>query len=407
MAQLKRTLGLGQCVFFGVGSILGAGIYTIIGKVAGWSGNLLWLSFLLASVAALFTAFSYAELSAAFPKAGGEYEYTKKAFGKKAGVITGAVISMNGIISGATVSVGFAGYFTELFSLPMLIASLGIIGLVFLVNVAGIKESSTVNIVFTLIETGGLLFVIFSALSHIGNTSLFKVPDKGPDGFFVGAALAFYAFIGFEEIVKLAEETKNPQKNIPKALFSACAIVMIMYTAVTIAAVSAESPQQLAGSDSPLSDIVSNEYGRTGALIISVIALFSTSNTILSNMLGSSRVLLNVSRETKKLGKLGHVSTGRKTPVAALVLILFLMCGFALIGKIETIAMIANLFIFTTFLLVNSAAIILRFKEEHLKRPFKMPFDIARVPVFPIAAILLVLLLLGFNVYGLLNGEVK
>src|SRR5688500_4938229 len=114
MSGLKRTLGVGQCIFFGVGSILGAGIYTVVGKVAGWSGNMLWISFLLASVTALFTAFSYAELSAAYPASGGEYEYTKRAFGKKIGVITGMVISLNGIISGATVSLGFAGYLSGL-----------------------------------------------------------------------------------------------------------------------------------------------------------------------------------------------------------------------------------------------------------------------------------------------------
>ena len=314
MAQLKRTLGVGQCIFFGVGSILGAGIYTIVGKVAGWSGNLLWLSFLLASVTALLTAFSYAELSAAFPKAGGEYEYTKRAFGKSFGIITGAIISMNGIISGATVSVGFAGYFAELVSLPLLLASLGIIGLIFFVNIIGIRESSIVNIIFTLIETGGLFFVVFSALPHLGGTDYFKMPEQGLNGFLAGAALAFYAFIGFEEIVKLAEETKNPQKNIPKALFSACIIVMIIYTVVTLAAISAVPSQQLSASESPLADIAGTTYGKTGALVISVIALFSTSNTILSNMLGSSRVLLNVSRETSKLKKLSFVSARSKTP---------------------------------------------------------------------------------------------
>ncbi|HYE54318.1 MAG TPA: amino acid permease, partial [Chitinophagaceae bacterium] len=297
MAELKRTLGVGQCIFFGVGSILGAGIYTVAGKVAGWSGNLIWLSFLLASVTALFTAFSYAELSAAFPKAGGEYEYTKRAFGKKAGLITGTIISMNGIISGATVAVGFAGYFAELLPTPTLLAAIGIIALIFLINVSGIRQSSTINIIFTIIEAAGLFLVIYSAFSNPRNIDYFEPSEKGMNGFFAGAALAFYAFIGFEEIVKLAEETKNPEKNIPKALFSASIIVLIMYSVVTLAAITAIPPQQLAASDSPLADIVSNQYGRTGALIISIIALFSTSNTILSNMMGSSRVLLNLGKE--------------------------------------------------------------------------------------------------------------
>lgn len=151
MAELKRALGLTECIFFGVGSILGAGIYTLIGKVAGVSGNFIWLSFLIASVTALFTAFSYAELSAAFPKAGGEYMYARQAFGKKAGTFLGILISLNGIIGGATVAVGFAGYLTSLIDVNPWIASLGIITLFFLVNSSGIQQSSTVNVIFTII----------------------------------------------------------------------------------------------------------------------------------------------------------------------------------------------------------------------------------------------------------------
>ena len=111
MAELNRTLNLSQCVFFGVGSILGAGIYTLLGKVAGWAGNMTWVSFLIASVTAFCTALSYAELSSAMPKAGGEYVFAKKSFGKTVGMLLGWIISLNGIISGATVSLGFAGYF--------------------------------------------------------------------------------------------------------------------------------------------------------------------------------------------------------------------------------------------------------------------------------------------------------
>jgi basic amino acid/polyamine antiporter, APA family len=134
MAELKRTLGLAECIFFGVGSILGAGLYTIIGKVAGLSGNITWLAFIIASFCALFTAFSYAELSAAFPKAGGEYRYTQKAFGKTIGIITGLIVSLNAIVGGAAVSVGFAGYLNTLTDLPLIIGSLGSILLLFGVN---------------------------------------------------------------------------------------------------------------------------------------------------------------------------------------------------------------------------------------------------------------------------------
>jgi APA family basic amino acid/polyamine antiporter len=404
MAELKRTLGVGQCIFFGVGSILGAGIYTIVGKVAGWAGNLLWLSFLLASVTALFTAFSYAELSAAFPKAGGEYEYATKAFGKKTGLVLGSIISANGIISGATVAVGFAGYFAQLLPVSTLIASFGIILIIFLVNASGIKQSSVINVIFTIIEASGLFLVMYVAFPSIGKVNYFEIPEKGMMGFMTAASLAFYAYIGFEDVVKLAEETEKPEKNIPKALFSSCIIVMIMYSLITICAVSVIPSGQLEASKSPLAEIVNTRFGSTGVIIISVIALFSTSNTLLSNMIGSSRVLLNIAQETKSLSRLAYVSPKRKTPIAALVLILIVMCCFALIGKIEVIALIANLFIFTTFILVNLAVILLRQRDKDLNRPFRIPGNINNIPVPSVIGIGMTLILLGFNIYGLITA---
>jgi APA family basic amino acid/polyamine antiporter len=402
MAELKRTLGLGECIFFGVGSILGAGIYTLIGKVAGWSGNLTWLAFVIASLTAICTAFSYAELSAAFPKAGAEYVYAKNAFGKKTGLFLGFLISTNGIISGATVSLGFGGYLFALIGIEMLIASIVIIVILFLVNASGIRESSNINIIFTLIEIGGLAFVIFAALPLIGNVDYFELPSNGIKGLFAGSALAFFAYMGFEEIVKLSEETKNPEKTIPKALFIASIIVLISYTLVAISVVSVLSPAVLGESESPLADVVNSRFGRGGVLAISIIALFSTSNTILSNMMGSSRVLLDMSRETKILRRLSYISISRKTPVGALILILIVMISFALIGNIETIARIANIFIFITFLIVNFSVIVLRLKHKEVKRPFKIPFNIYNIPVTAILAIILIIMLFIFNLSNLL-----
>ena len=402
MAELKRTLGLAECIFFGVGSILGAGIYTLIGKVAGLSGNFIWLSFLIASVSALFTAFSYAELSAAFPKAGGEYMYAKKAFGKKTGIFLGVTISLNGIVSGATVAIGFAGYFAELIGINLLIGSLGIIVLIFVVNISGIKQSSVVNIIFTIIEVGGLLFVIYSAFPSIGKINYIELPPSGYNGILAASALAFFAYIGFEEIVKLAEETINPEKNIPRALFISSVIVIVIYSLVTVCAVSVIPYEELGKSESPLADIIGKKNGKTGVVIISVIALFATANTILSNMLGSSRVLLNMSKETKALKLLSYVSLKRKTPLAALILILIIMCGFALIGNIETIARIATVFIFITFIIVNLSVIVLRIREKEMVRPYRIPLSIKNIPAISVLGILTTLVLLSYSIYSLI-----
>lgn len=401
MAVLKRSLNLGQCIFFGVGSILGAGIYTIIGKVAGLSGNQLWLAFMIASVTAMLTAFSYAELSAAFPKAGGEYVYVKKAFGNVAGTIIGFIIATNGIISGATVSLGFAGYFIQLIPVPTLIAAISILGLIFLINVTGIKESSTINIVFTIIEAAGLFLVIYAAFPSIGDQNILESTDRGLTGLLLAAALSFYAYIGFEEIVKLAEETKDPEKNIPKALFIANIIVMIVYTLVSISVVSAIPASELAGSEGPLADVVGSRFGATGILIISIIALFSTSNTILSNMLGSSRIILNIAREKKAIKKLSYVSPKRKTPVYSLILVVAVMTAFSTIGDIETVALIANFFIFTTFIFVNLSVIVLRKKQKHIQRPFRVPWNVNDIPIISILGIIFTVILLCFNIINL------
>ncbi|MDF3028340.1 MAG: hypothetical protein K0S23_2647 [Fluviicola sp.] len=401
MGKLRRTLGLTEVIFFGTGSILGAGIYAIVGKVAGFSGNMIWLSFAIASLTALMSAFSYAELSSMFPRSGAEYIYVKNAFNKKMALAIALIISINGIVSGATVSIAFAGYFSQLLDINLFLAAFGIICFVWLVNVAGIRQSSVINIIFTVIEFCGLALVIYVAVPYLGKVNYLEMPPGGFNHVLLGAALSYFAYIGFEEIVKLSEETKSPEKNIPKALFSASSIVMVVYLIVAVCAISAIPWDQLGKSKHPLSDIVSNDMGKTGVTIIAAIALFSTTNTILSNMIGSSRVLLHVGEENKKWKWLSVVSSKRKTPVFALILVAGLMIAFAAIGKLETVALIANFFIFITFLFVNISVIVLRVKQPNTARPYKVPLGIYKIPIPSLLGVLLTLLLLGYAVYGL------
>lgn len=397
MASLDRSLNLGQVIFFGVGSILGAGIYTLIGKVAGHAGNLTWLAFLIASFTALLTAFSYAELSAAYPKSGGEYVYVKRAFGQRMGTFIGLVIASNGIISAATVALGFAGYFTELIHLPIWPVAVGILVLLFLVNAIGIQGSSNVNMVLTGVEILGLVVVGAAAFPTLGSVDLLKGAGKGMDGLFFAAALSFFAYVGFEDIVKLAGETRNPQRNIPRALFASSGIVFVIYTALAVLVVGALPWQELADSPAPLSAIVESEWGRAGALFIAVAALFSTGNTMLSNMLGSSRVLSYMGRDVRPMQWMTAVSK-RKIPVRALLLILLVACVFTAIDDIEIVARIATITIFLTFLVVNLSVIALRVKQPDLVRPFRIPFSIGRLPVLSILGVLCTLVLLGYAV---------
>jgi APA family basic amino acid/polyamine antiporter len=403
MTELKRTLGLTEVVFFGVGSILGAGIYTLIGKVAGQAGMLTWLSFLIASLAAFFTAFSYAELSASFPRSGGEYVYAKEAFGKKIGTVLGFLISLNGIISGATVAMGFGGYLSGLLEDHTVWFAMGIALFIWLINISGIRSSSIVNIIFTLIEMGGLLFVIYTAWPSLGTVDYTQLPSGGINGVLAASTLAFFAYVGFEEIVKLAQETRNPEKTIPRALFTSNIIVLIVYGLIALSVVSVIPYETLGKVENPLALVIETSYGQNGIIAISIIALFATSNTILSNMLGSSRVILDMSSDIKALKPFSRIWAKRQTPFAALLLILLIMIGFILIGNIETIALLATLTIFITFIIVNLSAITLRIKRADLNRPHRIPVSIRNIPVFSVLGVILTSVLMIYNVIGLLE----
>jgi APA family basic amino acid/polyamine antiporter len=401
---LKRTLGLGHCIFFGVGSILGAGIYTLIGKVAGHAEGMTWLAFLIASLTAGLTAFAYAELNGMFPRSGGEYVYARQAFGDRVGAALGWVIASNGIISASTVALGLAGYFTQLIQVPLLPVAFGAIVLFFLVNAIGIRGSSTVNIVLTVVELAGLVAVAIAAWPSLGDADLLQMPEAGYNGLFFAAALSFYAYIGFEEIVKLAEETKEPERTIPRALLAANIIVLVVYVGIAILLVGAMPGAELAEQEAPLAAVVEGRWGRTGVVLLSIAALFSTGNTLLSNMLGSSRVLFDMGRDIKLIRWLGHASPKRRTPLRALALILVVCLAFAAIGDIEEVARIATITIFTTFLFVNLALITLRYTDPERERPFRVPGSIGRMPVISVLAILFTLVLLGYAVAAVVEG---
>lgn len=401
MSELKRTLNLTEVVFFASGVILGAGIYTVIGKAAGAGGNMLWLSFIISAFTALLSLFAYAELVSMFPKSGGEFSFVKETINIKWAYAIGIMVALSGIVSSATISIGFAGYFSQLIEFPEKLTALLIIGAILLVNILGIRHSSVVNIIFTILETSGLLFVIYTAAPAIGNINYFEMPQNGVHGILAGAAICFFAFTGFEDAVKLAEETKNPEKNIPKGLFIASIIVICIYLCVAFVVVSMIPFAELANSESPLSTVVEKRFGHTGAMIIALVALFSTSNSLLSNMLGSSRVIYNIGKENNRLKFFAALLPKRKTPWIALIAAAGIAALFSLTGDVKQVALITNFLVFVTFIFINATVIYYRRKNKNRERPFKIPGNIKNIPVLSIVAILLLLILLGYTIYEL------
>lgn len=381
MAHLKRTLGLFEVTLCGIGIILGAGIYVLIGQAAGLAGNALWMSFLFGAAVAAFSGLSYAELSSMYPKAGAEYDYTKRAFGRQLAFVTGWLILFGGIVGAATVSTGFAGYFSAIFGTPVLITAIVLIALLSFLLFWGVKQSAWVAILFTLVETAGLLAIIAIGAPYFGSVDYLKMPDLA--GVFSAAALIFFAFIGFEQIARLSEETRNPEKNIPRALILSIILTTIIYMLVAVSAVSVISSEKLAASKAPLADIASHGFGQNAFLILAVIALFSTSNTVLLMLLATSRITYGMSRGNSLPACLGKIHGTRRTPWLATALAGIGAAAFVLVGDLKTIANITNFTVYITFIIINLSLILLRYSEPNTKRPFRVPLSIGKLPILP------------------------
>lgn len=385
---LKKDLGLFQAVACGVGIIIGAGIYVLIGSAAGLAGNALWISFLISAAVAAFTGMSYAELSSIFSDDAGEYLYVDKALNKKLAFLAGYSVLITGFISAAAVALGLAGYLSALLPYQnlIIIAALSIVAFSF-INFYGIRQSALLNVIFTILEVGGLLLVIALAAKFLGKTDYFIMPN-GFRGVFSAAALIFFAYLGFESIIKLSEETKNAKKIIPKALLISILITTVLYVLVAVSVISVLSWEELAVSKAPIADVASVLFGGKAFLLLAVIALFSTGNTILIILVTTSRILYGMGKDIKKLKFLTKIHSKKRTPYIAVFITMLLSLLFVSIGKIDVVASITNFAIFVTFILVNLSAIILRYKIPDSNRGFKMPFNLKKFPVLALLGVL-------------------
>ncbi len=386
MAELKRSLGLFEATILGVGIILGAGIYALIGKAAGLAGNAVWLAFVFAAVVAGLSGLSYAELSSIFPKAGAEYEYTRNAFGKKLAFIVGWMIALSGIIGATTVSLGFGGYFEAVMGTPIIIAAFALVVLLSLVIAYGVKEAAWFAIIGTLVEATGLVIIILIGIPYFGSVDYLEIPSF--DGIFAAAALVFFAYIGFEEMTRMAEEVKKPEKNMPRALIIAIILTTVIYILVAISTVSVIDFNTLALSNSPLADVVSVAWSTEAFFLFSIIALFATGNTVLLIMMAASRIVYGMADSGALPKSFAYVNPSRRTPWTAIAVVGILTAGFFLVGDIEKVANLTNFTVFATFIVINAALIKLRYDKPKMKRPFQVPLNIGWFPVLPAVAIL-------------------
>lgn len=389
MTELKRSLGLLECTLLGVGVILGAGIYALIGQAASLAGNAVWISFLGAAVVAALTGLSYAELSSFIPKAGGEYYYAQRALGPFLAFLTSWLLLVGLAIASAAVALGFAGYVSQLFDIhPLWSAAILIVASSALL-VYGIRESAWVAGFCTLLEVGGLLAVIAIGLPQLGSIDYFETAETGWHGIFAASTLIFFAYIGFEEIVQLSEETTDAPRRIPQAVLLSVLISTVLYGLVAIAAISVLGWQRLGASQSPMADVAAVAGGRTAFLALSTIAIFSTGNTVLILLMSSARLLYGMAEDERAPQVFARIHPRQQTPymATAFVAVISLMTLLSL-KNIGIIANLTNFAFLITFVIINLSVIVLRFKDRDTPRPFRIPGSLGGVPLVPAVGVM-------------------
>jgi APA family basic amino acid/polyamine antiporter len=347
---------------------------------------MVWFSFIFAAVVASFTGFSYVELASRFPTTAAEYTYVERSFGTRLAWVTGWMIIAGSIIGSATVALGFARYLSAIIHTPVIPTAVVALIVIGCVLVLGVQETASITIIFTLIEAVGLIIVILVGLPSIGSVDYMQMAH-GIQGLLQAGVLIFFGYIGFEGITRLANETKQPEKTIPKAILISLLVTTILYILVGLAAVSVVPWGELASSKAPLSLVVQNVFGEKSFLALSVIALFSTFNTSLAMLLSGSRLVYGMAQEKGLPAMFTKVNPAMKTPWVAILGVVLSSLVFLFIGDVAVVANLTNFTIFVVFIIVNAAVIYFRFKAP-LDTGFKTPGSIGTLPILPVLGII-------------------
>jgi APA family basic amino acid/polyamine antiporter len=341
------------------------------------------------------TGLSYAEMASTYPKAAADYEYSRHALGARPAFVVGWLIIAGNLIAAAAVALGFGGYFNRFLDVGVVIPALAALTVATIISALGIRQAMWTSIALCLIELAGLVFVIAVGVPHLGDENLL-VLHGGSAGLLSGAALITFAFIGFEQIATLAEETTDASRTLPRAMLLAIAITSAIYTLVAIAAVSVVGWEQLSESHAPLADVVSGVLGNWASDSIALVALFSTGNTLLLMLVAASRMMFGMASHGALPSFLGKVHSRYRTPATASAISLIIAGAFATLGDIGLVAEAANFAIFVGFAAVNVSLIVLRFTQPQLERPFRVPGSVGRVPILPIVGIGTIALMLAY-----------
>lgn len=390
---LKRSLHLWQVTVSGIGIVIGAGIYVLVGEGAREAGSAVWLSFGIAALLSGLTALSYCELAGMYPSAGVEYEWSSRAFNPFAGFIAGWMMAAAYVVAAATVSLGFAQYLNHFFDIDTRLAAIALLGLLTIIVISGVERSIWLSVLLATLQIGGLVLVIVAGLPSLGEQSLLE--GASITGVMSGAALVFFAFIGFDDIATLSEETEDAANVVPRALILTLVISAALYMLVCVSAVSIVGADALANSELPLALAIEEDWGTRASDIVAFIALAATMNTTLLVLTAASRLLYAMSRAGALPAFLGRLGRAR-SPYAGALVALGGAAAFASLGDIGLIAGVTDFSVYCTFLSVNLAVVALRFRDRAASRAFRIPFSLGQIPVTAVLGTVSVIAMVGF-----------
>jgi APA family basic amino acid/polyamine antiporter len=383
--ELHRSIGPVQLALYGLGSMLGAGIYGLIGQAAGQVGNAVWLAFVVALVAALLTALSYASLGSRYPRAAGAAYVTERAFGLPLlSFVVGLALVCSGLTSVATQSRVFAANLAVLFkleSIPLWWLALGFLLVLAGIVFRGIRESMWVNVLCTLVEASGLILVVAVGLSYWGSVDLLEMPPAAVDQgewliLMQGAVLTFFAFIGFEDTLNVAEECRDPQRTIPLGLVLAMSMAAVLYIAIAVTAVSVVPWAELAAAPGPITEVVRRAAPLIPPIVFTGITLFAVANTALVNYVTASRLIYGMAHQGLLPLRLGEVHEERRTPHFAILALFLVAMPLALFGTIAELAAATVLLLLLVFAVVNAALFVLKRRPGEKHGYFEIPLAV-------------------------------
>ncbi len=399
--SLKRDVSLFLLIFYGLGNILGAGIYVLIGKISFIAGIYTPISFLVACIIVCFTALTYAELSSRMPVSAGEAVYAKEAFNSRfLSTTIGIMIAFSGILSSATIVHGFNGYLSKFIEIPHFISSISIISILCIIAILGISQSVKVASLLTLIEIFGLLVVIYVGVDNI------QFKDVKIDTFIppldisiwhtisLGAFLAFYAFIGFEDMVNIAEEVKEPSKTMPKAIIISLIVSTLIYISIAIISILTIKPEILGISAAPLADVYQTLTHKEPVLL-SFIGIFAVINGALIQIIMVSRIFYGMSKNKWMPDIFSNVNKKTRTPIFSTIVTSIIVLLFTLWLPILTLASLTSFLIFIIFTIMNLALIKIKYENPNPTGIISYPIII---PILGVCANIVILFIQIFSV---------